>query len=526
MTVTDGTTPPADRAVVEAREREDKYDVEASFALPALDAVTPSGARIETAQFRLSSTYYDTATSDLRRNRLTLRRREGDTDTGWHLKLPASKATANARTEVRLPDGPQLPDELNDVLIGVRRGADLEPVGRLVTRRSVHRLLDADGELLAEVADDAVTATDLRTGDPSHGVQVRGGSVTASSWREIEVEAGPSGTEELLARVGDLLIAAGARPSTSPSKLVRALGPTPQRPPIDADSTLADLVSQYVGTQAEAIVAGDLGLRLGHDVVHPTRVAIRRLRSTLRTFSALFDPDAAQALEGELVWFAGLLGGVRDADVLRERLDRLVAELPGELVLGPVAATIDNQLAAERAEHWRELTAQLQSPRLFALLDEVERWRLAPPFTAEAEAPADKVAKRLGKSRRQLRRRLDRAGDATHDQEELVHAARKAGKRYRYAAELAEPELGHHAKAKVAEAEALQDLLGEHQDSVVSAAALRRFGAVAGSTPGENGFTFGILLEAELRRAADIRAEISRRQGRKTAAPATEARPG
>ena len=67
---------------------------------------------------------------------------------------------------MRLPDGPQLPDELNQVLAGVRRGADLAPVGRLITRRSVHRLLDADGQLLAEIADDTVTATDLRAGDP------------------------------------------------------------------------------------------------------------------------------------------------------------------------------------------------------------------------------------------------------------------------------------------------------------------------------------------------------------------------
>ena len=507
---------------MEAREREDKYDVDAAFVLPSLEAVIASGGRVETGEFRLSSTYFDTATGDLRRNRLTLRRREGDTDTGWHLKLPASKATGGARTEVRLPDGPQLPDRLNEVLAGVRRGADLAPVARLVTRRSVHRLLDADGQLLAEIADDAVTATDLRAGDPSHG-----GSVTARAWREIEVEAGPGGSEDLLARVGALLVDAGAQPSTSSSKVSRALGPIPQRPPIDDDSTLADLIAQYIATQAAVIVAGDVGLRLGHDVIHPTRVAIRRLRSTLRTFKPLIRADAAAALEGELVWFAGLLGGVRDADVLRERLDRLVAELPPELVLGPVAATIDQHLAAERAEHWQILVGELDSLRLMAMLDQVELWRVAPAFASGGptaaenvspdRVPAAKVSKRLRKARRQLLSRLERAGSATADQEELVHAARKAGKRYRYAAELAEPVLGRHAAAKVEEAEALQDLLGEHQDSVVSAAALRRFGAVAGTTPGENGFTFGVLLEAELRRAADIRAEITRRTARTSA---------
>jgi CHAD domain-containing protein len=384
-------------------------------------------------------------------------------------------------------------------------------VARLVTRRVVYRLLDPDGQLLAEVADDTVAATDFSSGAPE-----RGGSVTATHWREVEVEAGPAGDETLLATVGTLLTDAGAAASKSLSKLSRALGPAAQRPPIDADSTLADLVSQYVSTQCEAIVAGDLGLRLGHDVIHPTRVAIRRLRSTLRTFSKIIDPGEAASLERELVWFAGLLGEVRDSDVLRLRLSGLVADLPDELVLGPVTSRIDNQLAGERAEHWRELVAALDTPRLIALLETLERWRLAPPFTPRAEVPAATVAKYLRRSRKRLRRRLASVVSASKGQQERVHSARKAGKRFRYAAELAEPTLGGKATAQVDKAEALQDLLGEHQDSVVSVEALRRFGAVAGTAAGENGFTFGVLLEAELRRGAEIRSQIAQYNGGKS----------
>ena len=533
MTTTDGTTPDGARrrhhppttppatgarrrrhrlahnevVAAEVKEREDKYDVDPRFVLPDLVAMLPDGARLDTRRFDLISTYYDTATADLRHNRLTLRRREGDTDIGWHLKLPASKATDGARIEVRTGDGPELPAELSDALLGVRRGQPLAAVARLATRRVAHCVLDAEGQLLAEIADDTVDATDISAG-PGHG-----GSVTAQTWREVEVEAGPGGDEDLLATLGAALVAAGAQPSAFASKLVRAMGPVAQRPPIEEDSTLADLVSDYLATQCTAIVAGDLGLRLGHDVIHPTRVAIRRLRSTLRTFAPLIDAPESAALEGELVWFAGLLGGVRDADVLRVRLDRLVAELPDELVLGPVATRIDNELRAERAERLRAVAQTLNSARLMTLLESVQRWRLAPPLTAAAEAPAGKVAKFLRRSRRKLHRRLRAASRATQGQEQLVHRARKAGKRFRYAAELASPTLGDRATEQAREAEALQDLLGEHQDSVVSAAALRRFGASAGTTQGENGFTFGILLEAELRRGAEIRAEITRRDG-------------
>jgi inorganic triphosphatase YgiF len=64
--------------------------------------------------------------------------------------------------------------------------------------------------------------------------------------------------------------------------------------------------------QIEAIFDGDMGLRRGQDPMHDTRVAIRRLRSTIRVFGKLLDRSAAGHLDEELKWFAGLLGEVRD----------------------------------------------------------------------------------------------------------------------------------------------------------------------------------------------------------------------
>src|SRR5262245_34430700 len=54
--------------------------------------------------------------------------------------------------------------------------------------------------------------------------------------------------------------------------------------------------------------------------VHGMRTSTRRLRSTLRTFCPLLDGEWARPLEDELKWLAGLLGAVRDLDVLEERL--------------------------------------------------------------------------------------------------------------------------------------------------------------------------------------------------------------
>ncbi len=75
--------------------------------------------------------------------------------------------------------------------------------------------------------------------------------------------------------------------------------------------------------------------------------------------------------------------------------------------------------------------------------------------------------------------------------------------------ELAAPALpAKHAKRRVKELKRLQDTLGEFQDSVVANETLLQLGRRAGTTPGENGFTYGLLYALEQRRA-----EISRQSG-------------
>lgn len=476
--------------VTEQLEREDKFDVDVGFVIPDLSDLLPDGGSVETARYQLDNMYYDTAEQDLQRMRLTLRRRTGGPDAGWHLKLPAGLA----RTEIRSGSrGRAVPKALADPLYGVRGGRELTPIANIATTREVLRLVDAAGELMAEIADDQVESSTL------------GAESTLRSWREVEVELGPSGDEQLLQSVGDRLVEWGARRSTSPSKLVHALGTTPE--PEQDDATVGGLVRTYLATQCLAIVNGDLGLRLGRSVVHPTRVAVRRLRSSVRVFAPLFDPDQAAHLDQELVWYAGLLGEVRDREVLSARLLAQVAALPPEFVLGPVAAHIESTLHEERNRYLKLVTEALRSERYVALLETVERWRTAPPFTEAATEPAASVKTYVKKAERKLYRRLTAAGANV----EALHRARKAGKRFRYAAELSEPVLGKRATRSVSEGKALQELLGEHQDSVVSAAFLRSQGAAAASDPSQNGFTYGILLAEEWRRGEKIRRRLERR---------------
>lgn len=471
-------------------EREDKFDAAADFVVPDVTELLPDGARVETTSERLRTYYFDTEDLALLRADMTLRRRTGGTDTGWQLKV----AHKPARAEIRVQgNGRKVPDALQELLLGATRGRQLRQVASVMTQRSVHRLLGADGHRLADIDDDTVQAT------------AGGAAATVMTWREIEIELG-NGDEKLLTVLGKRLRKAGARPATSGSKLARTLLPatSPElqtaKPRRSAEPVLA-----YLAEQQRVLLAGDLALRRGQaDVIHKTRVAVRRFRSTLRTFRDLVDRDQASALDAELRWFAGLLGQVRDRQVLHARLEGMLEELPDELALGPVRARIDTELRREQAQHWDHLQSEMTGQRYLELLEALARWVSYPALTAEANKPMTLLDKLARRAARQVADRLAQP-KASGDVDEL-HRARKAAKRARYAAELVEPvSTGKAAKKVAGRYQHLQDLLGEHQDSLVSADLLRRLGAIAGTTPGENGFTFGLLYEREQQRALAVR---------------------
>jgi CHAD domain-containing protein len=394
---------------------------------------------------------------------------------------------------------------LESLLTGVRRGQPLRPIATVTTQRSVTQLVDRTGKLLAEVDDDTVHAA--ATGD----------AAAISSWREVEVELG-EGDLRTLHRLGKRLRRAGAKPSRNPSKLSRALpgGSGADSPRAAGTAHAGQILAAYLGEQHQLIMTGDLALRRDEDrAVHKTRVAIRRFRSTLRVFGEFFDPHRAAALDGELQWYAGMLGEVRDRQVLRKRLNAMIDLVDDTLLLGPVRARIEAELAHEQADHWQRLLTALNSERYFALLADLDDWSHRPPHTAAAAEAARALIRPARHARRRVARKLKvatRAEDTT-----ALHRVRKAAKRARYAAEATRPVIGRKsAKRQAHRYRDLQDLLGEHQDSIVSAEVIRRIGAAAGTTPGENGFTYGILHEREEHTARAARTKARRTEKRYT----------
>ncbi|WP_225600176.1 CYTH domain-containing protein, partial [Mycobacterium avium] len=140
-------------------EVERKFDVVESTVMPSFEGIA-AVARVEQSPTQiLDATYFDTPAHDLARNKITLRRRTGGSDAGWHLKLPAGP---DARTEVRAPldasDADTVPTELVDVVLAIVRNRPLRPVARITTERDTQVLYDAAGQPLAEFSNDHVTA--------------------------------------------------------------------------------------------------------------------------------------------------------------------------------------------------------------------------------------------------------------------------------------------------------------------------------------------------------------------------------
>ena len=193
-------------------EIEQKFDVDTGFERPSFGALAGVSEAAPTVQ-HLSATYFDTADQRLAAGKITLRRRTGGTDEGWHLKLPEG---AGERREVHAPLGTaerEVPEELAARVAEVTGGQPLVPIATLDTERTVVTLRGDDGGVAAEIADDLVTGRRLRAD---------GSPAAALRWREIEVEV-PHEDPALQRATADALLAAGARPSGHASKLARVL---------------------------------------------------------------------------------------------------------------------------------------------------------------------------------------------------------------------------------------------------------------------------------------------------------------
>lgn len=475
-------------------ERETKLGAPPGFRLPDLSG---DGLHaVEHEPERQVTVYVDTPDLRIVRWGASLRQRRGE---GWTVKLPAEeRKDALVRQEhvFEGEDPRRLPVAAADLLRAYLRGAELGPVARLQTRRTRVDVTDELGRPLATVTDDEVSVMDGRR--------------VASRFREIEVELAEAAPEEALETIVDRLRAAGVGPVDNVPKLVRALGPRAEEPPDvvapdlgkdpKEDATVTDVVRHALATSVVRLLRHDAGVRLGDDPesVHQARVATRRLRSDLRTFRGVLDPDWTSRLRDELRRLGHELGAVRDAEVLRERLrDRIEALDPTDR---PPGARLLDALDARREEARDRLLSTLRASAYTTLLDELVVSANEPRVLEEAVSLSAAVACRpmLDGPWKHVETAAKLAKDDPTDA--ALHAVRIRTKRIRYAAEAVAPVFGKRAEAFAKASAELQDTLGEHQDAVVAGSWLREVASGDGDA-----FVAGQLVAMEARAAADSR---------------------
>ncbi|OBG64631.1 CYTH and CHAD domain-containing protein [Mycobacterium sp. E3339] len=480
-------------------EVERKFDVGESTVSPSFEGIAAVAHVDKSPTQTLDATYFDTPAQDLARNKITLRRRTGGADAGWHLKLPAGP---EVRTEVRAPldaSGPDNPDtvpeELVDVVLAIVRDRPLEPVARITTQRESQVLYAADGTPLAEFCNDHVTAWSAQTSDDADL------EPTQQEWREWELEliesSGASNgapDTELLNRLGNRLLDAGAAPAGHASKLARVLGTTPR--PI-GDQPAEHPLQRAVAEQIRELLVWDRAVRAdAFDSIHQMRVTTRKLRSLLRDYEETFGLPDTWVLD-ELRELAGILGIARDAEVLAERYERELDGLAPDLVRGPVRERLVGGAQRRYQTGLRRSLMAMRTQRYFRLLDALEAIAAQPPGAASGEehAPvtidaAYKKVRKAAKAARAVAEVDPEQPDDQHHRDEALHRIRKRAKRLRYTA------AATGADRVAEQSKAVQSLLGDHQDSVVSREHLRHESEAA-HADGEDTFTYGLLYQQE-----------------------------
>jgi CHAD domain-containing protein len=499
-----GSAAPAPTGPQTVREVELKLRVHALFRLPELSGAIAGVSAVEREPTRvMTAVYHDTEDLRLFRWGVTLRRREGGPDEGWHMKLPVAGEGHSVRDEVRLPltAGPvgTVPAELADIVTALAREEPLAPVATLRTERTPFLLLDADGEPVVELVDDTVSILD--------------GEHVAARFREIEVElvgADPQTADgTILAGAVALLQEAGAVPGTA-SKAASALGPRASAPPdvvergaVGPDDPASEAVRAHLARQVRRLLLEDVRVRRNlPDSVHQMRVAARRLRSGLKVFGPLLDAPWADDLRAELGWAASELGRVRDTEVLLARLDDHADELPpgdAQLATDAIERVLREELAQARTEALAALRSERHRALLVALVEAVHH----PRFGEAAAQPCREV---LPPSVAKAYRRLARDVAQLHIDSEAApwHETRIAAKRARYAAEMVVPVFGDPAKRLAKALADVTEVLGDHQDCHVSQQTLRRI-AARDDIDGATGFALGLLHAAEVEREMDLR---------------------
>ena len=183
--------------------------------------------------------------------------------------------------------------------------------------------------------------------------------------------------------------------------------------------------------------------------------------------------------------------------------------VPPALVMGPVEARISAHFTARLAQARKTALDALDGERYPRLLDELGALLANPPLTPSAERKAGKaLAKPVRRAARRLRAcpgrrarcRRPRHGDPPGAQSRQTGTVRRGS---------SSAALGSTARLQAAQAKELQQVLGDHHDSVVARTVLLELAHQAREA-GEDTFTYGVMHQRQACQAAKIEQALPR----------------
>ena len=404
-----------------------------------------------------------------------------------------------ARIE-QLPVGP-LREHVAHV-VGVRA---LLPVVRATSVQTRRRALNADAKTIAIVSTDRLTITQPARAHAQPRVTIsplRGYQAQAAKLADA-LAAAPGVARAGHSAFESALRAAGRRPGDYTSKIDVQLA-------ADMPAALAVCtILTRLFTTAQANVPGtirDVDIEFLHDL----RIAVRRTRSVLKLAGSVFPAGLADRYRPEFKWLGDLTTPTRDLDVYLLGYPAMA----GKLIAGtePELRPFHDYLARQRAAAQHQLARGLRSAR-YAGLTRAWQQDLKQVTAAPGRRPA---AGRFAAGRiARAHQRVLRSGGAIDaaSPPQALHDLRKLCKELRY---LLEVFASLHDPADqwraVNELKALQDCLGEFQDTEVQQAELRGFAAkmmADASAPAETLLAMGEIAAGLAIRQRAARAEFA-----------------
>ncbi len=466
----------------------------------------------------LHTVYLDTPELTLAHNGVALRlrrkRRRWEMTAKWS-GIVAGVTHARPELTVPLEGAPQTPLQvpsgpLATQLAALVAGRPLRPIVISdVRRRLAHLVRETDKENAGPVAELALDRVRLRAADRPE---------VERTYFEVEIELMQGSREELEEAAALLQRDFGLRPSAD-SKFARGLQlavgrdfstePVPVLPADTVEQTLRKTMALHL----RRLRQNDPGTRSGRDVeaVHDMRVSCRRLRAVVRALPGA-PPRQAEHFESELRWLGQTLGAVRDMDVQIALVERYCASVPEDqrLGLGGFRAHLDGERQQRRAVILRAL----DSKRYFRLLIQLERFSLATPRHPSRRPEVREPIARAGgaaieRAFRRLYKRGQKIGSAPRPED--LHELRMRAKRLRYILEFLRDITGKPGRRLVRQLISLQDLLGAHQDSVVSAEVVYQYVSTRGDElkPGPL-LALGNFMGSQRQLAEEARARFHR----------------